>query len=630
MKKVENKVLNGKKYRGCRTASKPKILFIYCMQPYGREFFSGKLPPLGLEYIAAYIGDKADIKIVDLRFRSDLERIVREYKPEIIGINIKNCVRSSDAYQVARKCRTLSNALLVAGGIHATTCPNEVLANSFNVVVRGEGEKTMGEIAVGKPLKDILGISYKNGKIIHNPDRTLVDLDNLPLPARHLRDPKANYSIFSGKIKADIISTSRGCVGDCPFCSPAVYYRGRRRQHSVEYVIGDLKRIDRNCRFILLSDDDFATDLRRVEEICEKIIKEGIEKNFHVQLRMLPGHKKLKKLMVKAGFKYVTFGVETAFQERIKDYKKSINLKLVKECIKEWYDVGAKFVNTSFVFGDPRDDERSLLAMGDFAREIDSSFADLIWLTPYPGTPLREEFEKNKLILTNDWRKYTQGIQLVKHPSINEERMQELRQEAWFRFFSPRKWGRFLIFGAWITKSFSFPRFSLDVILSMLNYRNVIFGDIYESESIDRRKAFMKYLRSLGSFSPYERNLTKGVNQAIKELNLRLPYILNNRTFQTSILDNKKTLSNLILEFRNGKAKRCLVTLKKEKNSGIQFYIQAGDIADLLLSEPKKSNAIQFFNFAINLTKILAKNVLQRSLVYYKLRSLQNKLGVRS
>jgi len=567
-----------------------RVLFIYPSMHYSKEFFSMEMPPLGLEFLASYIQDSAEVKIMDLRYDKDLSGWIEEFKPDIIGINFQNAVRSSDAYSAGEACRKLSDGLLIAGGLHATTCPDEVLISPhFDVVIRGEGEQQMLDLVKDLPFEDILGISYNDVKRIihHNEDRPLIqDLDTLPHPARHLRSPNTNYSWFNGKIKGDLLSTSRGCKGKCTFCSPATFYHGRWRAHSPEWVIEDLKQI--KSKFVLLSDDDFMADLERTEKICDLIIEEGLDKIFHVQSRMLVGHIPLKEKLAKAGFYYMTFGLESPKKEHLAKYKKGLPSNKAKQVIKEWYDAGIQFVNTSLVFGDPDDSEEDLLKIGDFAREVDTGFADMIWMTPYPKTSLTADLEKEGLILSKDWSLYTQGILLVKSKKISENRLKELRQLAWFRYFTPRKFARLIKFSQWMTKQYNVG--SIEGLKWIVSYRPILFGDVYETDPKDMKKIRKLGLRTyfteyLNSFSNYERDVTKDINEILKLTDFGgLLSLLKDQSIQVTINNKKSPLTNLQIELDKNEIKSCIMNPDK-KNIKNQFDIELKDVIEMMTFE---------------------------------------------
>ena len=88
--------------------------------------------------------------------------------------------------QLAAKMKEANpNLKICFVGPHVTTLPERALAEgkAIDFVVRREFDYATVEYANGKPLTEILGVSYRgeDGKIIHNPDRPAVaDLDEMP------------------------------------------------------------------------------------------------------------------------------------------------------------------------------------------------------------------------------------------------------------------------------------------------------------------------------------------------------------------------------------------------------------------------------------------------------------------
>jgi len=547
---------------------KPRVLLIY-PHLHKKEFFYARVPPLGLEYLAAYIRDFAEVRILDYRFEKEIDRAVRELEPTHIGIGVLNLVRAHDAYKVASLCREACDAMIVGGGLHATLCPEEVLDRGFDVVVRGEGEVTFGELIRSGDLEGVKGISHKrDGRAVHNPEMPLVeDLDDLPLPARDLRSPKTDYSMNRGLMKADTWTTSRGCTGDCSFCSPAVYYKGRWRAHSPEYALADLRRIE--APWVILSDDHFMGDLERVDKLCDRIIAAGLRKSFFFQTRMMPCEKGLKQKMVQAGFKMLTFGVEGTSRDKVDRYGKPLSIEATKEFIREWREVGAELINGSFVFAHPDDSREDLLGFGDFAREIDLDFADLIFLTPYPGTKVYDEYEEKGLILTTDWRKYTQGTLLVRHPALCDVEMRNAKRLAFLRFMTPLKISRVLgLVGRYFTQFSRDERAPLVALKgSYIGYlnRHLLYGNHYEASAyeglpeygkkeISKRELLKLYFRDhVNEFPRHERDMTKGINDLIRLTSIgRLFRLVRRLSFSVLIKDGRRTLTCLNVRIRGG------------------------------------------------------------------------------
>src|SRR3989339_317354 len=196
-------------------------------------------PPLGLADIAGYIREKgATVKILDCNLESPSVETFGEFfeknyvsnftSIKVIGMTTMTC-NIKKAYEVADICKKhYPNAIIVFGGVHATFMIKEVIDNEHvDVVVIGEGEKTLHELVSGKEFGQIKGIAYKknaNGKveiIINPPRERFNNLDILPMPAYDLL-PVLKYRPAKGSYKrlpAMSMMTSRGCPGRCTFCS---------------------------------------------------------------------------------------------------------------------------------------------------------------------------------------------------------------------------------------------------------------------------------------------------------------------------------------------------------------------------------------------------------------------------
>ena len=188
------------------------------------------MPPLGLAWMAAVLEREGhEVQICDAhaeRFTMDqmAGQLAARGNFEMIGITATTPI-ISNARAIARISRELwPSAQIVMGGVHPTVLPEETLGEvAVDVVVRGEGEVTIVDLAAGKSYEEIKGISYrdKDGKIVHNAEQELIDdLNSLPMPAYHLL-PMDKYYPSAGAAKrmpAISMLATRGCPGRCTFC----------------------------------------------------------------------------------------------------------------------------------------------------------------------------------------------------------------------------------------------------------------------------------------------------------------------------------------------------------------------------------------------------------------------------
>ena len=248
-------------------------------------------PPTGLEYVAASAKNHVEkLTLLDLRYEKELskpDKLIAFIRREIDII----CVTIGWDYQFKEICNLLNqmpdNIPLVVGGYKTTekveelfeTCPN------IDIIVRGEGEETIKEILKDVPNENILGISYNsNGKITHNENRPLSEVSEIPPPDRSLRRQQYRMSLYGIDVSSltyDTILSARGCPQNCKFCKFNLKPLGQKRtysSYSAKSVIKEIEEI--SADIVLFSDDNFAANVGRANEICDLIIERGIKKRF--------------------------------------------------------------------------------------------------------------------------------------------------------------------------------------------------------------------------------------------------------------------------------------------------------------------------------------------------------------
>ena len=137
-------------------------------------------PPLNLTTIAGgLLDDKHECRIIDLNIISqgkmyeELEKSVRSFKPDVVGITFTSALYSQCMRTISIVKDILPNALIIAGGAHASSDAVTTLRDTkIDIAVMGEGDFTIQEILLNRPLKSIEGIAYKeDGQVAINPPR---------------------------------------------------------------------------------------------------------------------------------------------------------------------------------------------------------------------------------------------------------------------------------------------------------------------------------------------------------------------------------------------------------------------------------------------------------------------------
>lgn len=403
----------------------------------------GLFPPTGLEYVATSAKDFVDkLTLVDLRYEedlSDINKLLDFIRKEIDII----CVGIGWDRQFEEIC-TLLNSMpsdipLVVGGYKATEEVEELFKRcpKINIIVRGEGEETIKEILEDKPLKDILGISYRSGdNIIHNKNRPLPSLDIIISPDRSLRRNKYYMKLHGIKITDmtfDTVLSARGCPFKCKFCTFDLNPLGQKRNYSersVESVIKEIEGI--NASVILFSDDNFCTNVKRAEEICDQIVARKIRKRFLAQTRIEIGrYPKLLEKMAKAGFKMISLGIESPHDYILKQLNKGFSQDTIRKCFKvlKKYPI---FYHGYFIYGNIGETEEEMLYIARFAKEIDVDSIAYSKLRIDKFSPLRELAEKTPgYHVTERGELYSDNYS---HPTLKK-----IGKKIKFSFYTPLK-----------------------------------------------------------------------------------------------------------------------------------------------------------------------------------------------
>jgi len=366
-----------------------------------RSFITGIYPPLGLYYIKSYLEKYSDIDL-DLKITSspDSSMIDPRNPPDIIGISSVT-ENFTTAIKIAEEIRDkLGYEMpLIIGGCHISAIPRS-LPDVFDIAVIGEGEETFLQLVElyhrkrvfnYDDLSQIPGIAYfsnrnerkKNNITFSIPREPVRDLDIIPYPRRKLVGHGLTH-----------IVTSRGCPYACIYCATYLLW-GNVRSHSPEYILREIEDLYNNysIREIILFDDNFLADKKRIKQISNLLNKKGtagkIEFTCYGRTRAI--NKSVVNDLVRMGVGEIYLGADTVFDMKIdgtrdeRAFKR--NTRAIDICRKSGMSV-----NCSFVIGLPRQTTEDL---DDIISFINANRHKLkaIQISPvnlFPGTPLWE------------------------------------------------------------------------------------------------------------------------------------------------------------------------------------------------------------------------------------------------
>jgi len=401
--------------------------------------FAG-IPPLGIAYLAAVLRrQKLRVRLADLNVpgwtRRRLTRCLEVERPPVVGIS---CTTESyrNAIRLAAMIRRHDSAIrIVVGGPHVTFLDEAALRTGhFDVVVRGEGERTVEElvpILIGGmgSIAPIGGISFlEAGRLKRTPPRErITDLDILPWPARDLL-PMERYG------SPGALLTGRGCPGSCPFCSASAMSGGRYRVRSVPNVIEEIQALlGAGIDEITFLDDTLTGDRPRLERLLDRLENDAIPIRWSCESRLEAVDRPLLRRMARLGCHSIQYGIESGSEETQDRLGKGTSVGRIESALRETDSAGIAPV-CSFILGLPWENEASLLRTIDFALRLQRNYLARIgfgMLVCYPGT----RFWTHATALgikrrTHDFDLYTMHCPTCDTPFIDRENLRGLYFDA--------------------------------------------------------------------------------------------------------------------------------------------------------------------------------------------------------
>ncbi len=155
----------------------------------------------------------------------------------------------------------------------------------IDFVAREEFDFTIKEIAEGRPLSEVDGVTFRDdaGRAVHTPHRAILeDMDQLPFVVDVYKRDLRVEDYFIGYLKHPYVSlyTGRGCRSKCTFCLwPQTVGGHRYRTRSVRHVLEEMALIPKyfpQAQEVFFDDDTFTDDRPRTEEIARGLGKLGM------------------------------------------------------------------------------------------------------------------------------------------------------------------------------------------------------------------------------------------------------------------------------------------------------------------------------------------------------------------
>jgi radical SAM superfamily enzyme YgiQ (UPF0313 family) len=379
--------------------------------PFWRPIKYSLFPPLGLATLAAYLRPDDEAVLLD----EHVEPLTTDDHPDLVVIQvyITNAYR---AYRLADGYRA-RGVFVALGGLHVTALPDEAALHA-DAVFLGPGEQTFPQF-----LED-----FRRGNpaaVYHSTaGRTL---DHVPQVRRDLI--KRRFYLVPNSIVV-----TRGCPMHCDFCYKDAFFAGGRSFYTqrVDAALAEIARLP--GRHLYFLDDHLLGDRRFGRALFEGMRGMG---------RLFQGAATVDSILrddlieraSAAGLRSLFVGFETLTPGNLARSNKRQNLgRDYKAVTRRLHDLGI-MINGSFVFGMDDDEEDVFPRTVEWAIEHGITTATFHIQTPYPGTRLHAELDRQGRITTRNWDIYDTRHVVYRPARLEPDRLKAGYDWAYREFY---------------------------------------------------------------------------------------------------------------------------------------------------------------------------------------------------
>jgi radical SAM superfamily enzyme YgiQ (UPF0313 family) len=353
----------------------------YREYPLGLGLIAAALRPLGCEVV---VFDQNAEGADDQRLLARL----RDFAPRVAGFSVITPSYPAAQRQIRRLRREFPQVSIVAGGVHASLFPQDLLADGADAVVVGEGCTAMaeliGRLRDGRPWREVPGAACRgaDGRMMPAAPRAGPPLpDDVAMIDRDVY----NLSLYTHHS----MLASLGCPHRCAFCanySGRVLYNGVRIR-SDDRLAAEMRYLAERygAKQVFFVDDVFLLSRANVLRFCRRLKRERLDMQWVVQMRADAIDPEVAEAMAAANCQRVYFGVESGSDAVLKRVRKGIDRETIRLGVRSVKEAGMR-VKTGWVFGLPGTLTEQYESVA-FMRELRPHEISIHQLIPFPGTP---------------------------------------------------------------------------------------------------------------------------------------------------------------------------------------------------------------------------------------------------
>ena len=302
--------------------------------------------PLGILYLSSHLRARGfGVEVWDTTFRKpeELFSLIRSTTPSVLGVYANLMTRPN----VLRILRTAKEAgwKTIAGGPEPGAYLEEYLAAGADVVVIGEGEKTLEELLLAlhagtaSALSKVNGIAFRadDGSIFRTAARSLIpDLDRQPWPDRERVDLDRYVKVWRENHGMGSVSliTARGCPYHCRWCSHGVYGQTHRRRKPA-FVVDELEWLIQRYHpdMAWLADDVFTIHHSWLYQYAEEMKRRRLKLPFECISRADRLNERVMDTLAELGCFRLWIGSESGSQRLLDSMERGVTVQEVQTAV---------------------------------------------------------------------------------------------------------------------------------------------------------------------------------------------------------------------------------------------------------------------------------------------------------
>jgi radical SAM superfamily enzyme YgiQ (UPF0313 family) len=422
-----------------------------------------------------------------------IKDIIKE-RPDVLALSV-----FADNYQwsleVAREVHKHHPCITVWGGIHPTSCPEEVISRKeVDYLIRGEGEKPFLELLEsiekkGAPEQIPNLWTKKNGHTIRNKPRPLMEPRDFPAV------DKVIYEKFIPMKDYYLTVNSKGCIAQCSYCMQNFLKKWEEenlaggpflREKPVDALLDELRSMKKRygIRYVDIKNNVLTGNNKWFDEFVERYPKE-VGLPFRIMGHPLLFQKDQAARLKKAGCHHIQIGIESLNPV----VRKNVLLRneTNEQIIRALDSIEAAGINFSadIMVGLPGESEDDLkLALKTLARYHRLIRASIFWLQYLPNVDITKMALLKGYINDENEKMINRGLQnnyLSTGSPMEPERMKILKTyHVMFRLLpiTPR-WAMDFLLDTKIYRIFRYIPFQVPAIIIIDVFVSFVRKDYY-------------------------------------------------------------------------------------------------------------------------------------------------------